>query len=99
MRTINIIWGALLTMGQLTGYEAYIKGITLIDRCPSAEVEEILLSEQDEFKAEATIVISGAICKPGNTNEDKPRMFGTTNTWGIWGVETDGTVGIHVDLQ
>lgn len=99
MKIHHIVVGALLTMSSLTDYNVYIRGVTFIDRCPSPEVEEILLTEQADFDAEATIVISGAICKPENANEDVPRMHGTINSWDIWGVETDGTVGIHVDLQ
>ena len=98
MRTSHLVLGALLTMGQITGYEAYIKGVSIFDACPTKAVEQTLLQEQAHYGAEATIVVSGAICKPDHESEDKPTANGVFIR-SLWSIETDGTVGIHVDLQ
>ena len=58
MRTNHIVLGALLTMGQITGYEAYIKGVSIFDVCPTEAVEQTLLQEQEMYGAEVFFTLA-----------------------------------------
>ena len=88
--------GIIITAAQLSGgYAAYVRGVTVIDQCPDAAVYAMLEEEQERYGAEVTILFSSAACnQPG----------GALHTGGVigdgaWSIDTNGTVGVHVDLQ
>ena len=96
MRKFTNIFGIIITAAQLSGgYAAYVRGLTVIDQCPDAALYVMMEQEQESYGAELTILFSSAACnKPGSVLHT-----GGVIGDGAWSIDTNGTVGVHVDLQ
>lgn len=88
-------WGIVITAAQLSGYDAVVKGVTIIDQCPDQAMYAMMEEEQARYEAEATILFASAACKQGHLDLHTGGVIGD----GAWSIGSNGTVGVHVDLQ